>query len=601
MHAQGRACSHEYSRMNALERVYDYLRQSRLLEAEQALASLLQQAPRDPALHRAHAVLAQSAGRIDQALHAMRTAAALAPDAVPLLMEFGQFLASNGHADEAVDTFRRVTALQPASPEAWYFLGMALYTARRDADALPAFQQAHALAPAQPQIMRALAETEYALEHHAEALALYERLVVPGQMIDAGLFLRLSQCRRRTGAPAHALDTVREGLQRFADDALLWLELGWVQEDLGDAAQAQDAYARAHALRPDWGDPIGSAIALARAAAPEHLVHAAETMLAADAIPGQQKAYLHHILGKRSDSLGEFADAAEHWSAANRLRRQQDGAFDRDVFTAQIDAAIAVFTPELLRTFQSAALRDERPLFVVGMPRSGTTLVEQVLAAHPQVHGCGELTGIVSIADGLLATSMRASGSAAENALRWPRNAATLETAWLHERAGRYLDMAMQGAPADARRLVDKQPYNFLHVGLIAMLFADARIVWCRRDPRDIALSIFSENFARSATYSTDLDDIAFTIAQQQRLMRHWQSVSPLPMLEVQYETMVTDTEAQIRRLIDFAGLPWDERCLDFHNSGRSVQTLSRWQVRQPMHTKSVGRWRNYPQWFGAD
>ncbi len=576
--------------MSALERVYDYLRQSRLLEAEQTLAPLLQQAPRDPALHRAHAVLAQSAGRIDEALRAMRIAVELAPDSVPLSIEFGQFLASNGHAGEAVDAFLRVTALQPALPEAWYFLGMALYTERRDVDALPAFQQAHALAPGQPQIARALAETEYALEHHPEALALYERLAAPGQMIDAGLFLRLSQCRRRTGAPAHALDTVREGLKRFPDDALLWLELGWVQEDIGDATQAQAAYARAHALRPDWGDPVGSAIALARGAAPEHLVRAAETILATDAVPGQQKAYLHHVLGKRSDSLGAFADAAEHWGAANRLRRQQDGAFDRDVFAAQIDAAIAVFTPELLQTFQGAALRDERPLFVVGMPRSGTTLVEQMLAAHPQAHGCGELTGIVGIADSIIADSIIATGSAAESALRWPQNAATLETTWLHERARRYLDMAMQGAPADARRLVDKQPYNFLHVGLIAMLFADARIVWCRRDSRDIALSIFSENFAPSATYATDLDDIAFTIAQQERLMRHWQSVSPLPMLELQYETMVTDSDVQIRRLIDFAGLPWDERCLHFHNSGRSVQTLSRWQVRQPVHTKSVGR-----------
>ena len=577
--------------MNAVERVYDHLRQSRLPEAEQLLVSLLQQTPRDPAVHRAHAVLAQSAGRIDHALQAMRTAVELAPDAVALLMEFGQLLASNGHADEAVDVFRRATALQPALPEAWYFLGMGLYTARRDDDALPAFQRAHALAPGQPQIARALAETEYALEHHAEALALYERLAAPGQAIDPGLYLRLSQCRRRTGAPALALGTVNEGLQRYPDDALLWQELGWVQEDLGDAAQAQHAYARAHALQPDWGDPVGAAIALARTAAPDRLVRAAQAMLAADAVPEQQKAYLHHVLGKRSDSLGAFADAGAHWQAANRLRRQQDGAFERNALAAQIDAAIAAFVPERLRAFHDAALRDERPLLVVGMPRSGTTLVEQILAAHPQAHGCGELTGIVGIADGI----------AAQTRLRWPQDAEKLATSWLHDHARRYLATAAHGVPANARRLIDKQPYNFLHVGLIAMLFADARIVWCRRDPRDIALSIFSESFAPSATYATDLDDIAFMIAQQERLMRHWQTVSPLPMLEVQYETMVTDTEPQIRRLIDFAGLSWDERCLDFHNSGRSVQTLSRWQVRQPMHSKSIGRWRNYPQWFGTD
>lgn len=587
--------------MNALERVYDYLRQSRLLEAEQTLAPLLQQAPRDPAVHRAHAVLAQSAGRIDQALQAMRTAVALAPDAIPLLMEFGQFLASNGHADEAADVFRRVTTLQPASPEAWYFLGMALYTARRDADARSAFQQAHALSPTQPQILRALAETEYALEHHAEALALYERLASPaqaalvqttlGQNVDAGLFLRLSQCRRKIGAPAQALKIVSEGLQRFADDALLWLELGWVQEDLGDAAQAHAAYERAHALQPEWGDPLAASIALLRVQTPEVLVNEAEAMLARAAVSEHQQAYLHHVLGKRDDARGAYIEAARHWSNANALRRRVDGSFDRAEFSAKIDAAIESFTLDLMRERHVQALRDERPVFVLGMPRSGTTLAEQILAAHPQAHGCGELTGIVSIAQNAFAGT----------GLRWPQDAPRFDASWTHGRAAGYLRLAMSSADEDAKRLIDKQPYNFLHVGLIAMLFADARIVWCRRDPRDIALSIFSESFSPLATYATDIDDIRYFIEEQQRLMRHWQSVSPLPMLEVQYETMVTDTEAQIRRLIDFAGLPWDERCLDFHNSGRSVQTLSRWQVRQPVHTKSVGRWRNYPQWFGVD
>lgn len=574
-----------------LQRVYDHLRQSRLLEAEQALAPLLHQTPRDPAVHRAHAVLAQSAGRIDQALLAMRTAVELAPKAVPLLLEFGQFLASTGHADEAADAFRRVAALQPTLPEAWYFLGMALYTARRDADALPAFQRAHALAPAQPQIARALAETGYALEQHAEALALYEQLATTAQTVDAGLFLRLSQCRRKTGAVGQALDTVRAGLERFPDDALLWLELGWVQEDMGDAEQAQEAYARAHALQPEWGDPLAASIALLRAQAPETLVDEAEAMLARAAVSEHQQAYLHYVLGKRDDARGAHAEAARHWSSANALRRRVDGGFDRAEFSAKIDATIEALTADLLRARHGDALRDPRPLFVLGMPRSGTTLAEQILAAHPQAHGCGELTGIVSIAQ----------NASAGTGLRWPQDAARFDAAWARRHAVDYLGSAASPAGGDAQRLVDKQPYNFLHVGLIAMLFADARIVWCRRDPRDIALSIFSESFSPLATYATDIDDIRFFIEEQERLMLHWRSVSPLPMLEVQYETMVTETDAQIRRLIDFAGLPWDERCLDFHNSGRSVQTLSRWQVRQPVHTKSVGRWRNHAQWFGAD
>jgi tetratricopeptide (TPR) repeat protein len=571
-----------------LPRLYDLLRQSRLLEAERALAALLRDAPQVPAVHRARAAVAQSAGRIGEAVDAMRTAAALAPDEAPLRLELGQVLAAAGRIDEAIDAFRQTAALKPDLIDAWYLLGMTLYGARRDADALPALQRALALAPTHPQLMRAVAETEYALEHHAEALALYERLAPTPEAADPALCLRLSQCRRRLGAPADALAIAQAAVARFPDDAPLWLELGWVQEDLGDATQAQQAYARAHALRPDWGDPIGAAIALARGAAPDDIVRKAGVMAEAVAVPEPQRAYLHHVLGKRSDSLGDYPDAARHWTEANRLRRAQDGDFEREVFAAQIDAAIATFTPERLASLRANALCDEHPLFVVGMPRSGTTLVEQILAAHPQGHGCGELTGIVGIADDI----------PAQTGLRWPQDAAQVDGAWLRERAQAYLARAARGASADARRLVDKQPYNFLHVGLIAMLFADARIVWCRRDPRDIALSIFSESFAPSATYATDRDDIAFVIAQQERLMRHWQAVSPLPILAFEYERIVADTEAQIRRLVDFAGLPWDDRCLDFHASGRSVQTLSRWQVRQPMHARSVGRWRNYPAWF---
>ena len=238
--------------------------------------------------------------------------------------------------------------------------------------------------------------------------------------------------------------------------------------------------------------------------------------------------------------------------------------FDRDDCGAKTDAAIAAFTPEALRLRHRDALRDERPVFVLGMPRSGTTLAEQILAAHPQAFGCGERADLVEIAQSL----------PIETGLDWPQRMADVPADWLRRCAEAYLAGAGEAAQG-ALRLIDKQPYNFLHVGLIAMLFADARIVWCRRDPRDIALSIFSESFSPQATYATDLDDIAFMIAQQERLMRHWQAVSPLPILELRYEDMVADTDAQIRRLVEFAGLPWEDRCLAFHARERAGQTLS--------------------------
>lgn len=576
----------------SLEAVHALLRASRFGEAERMLSALIAASPHAPELHHTQAALLQATGRHAEAIEAMRRAVDAAPQVAALRVALGQIYGAAGRIEDAIDAFREAVRLRPDAADAWFLLGTTLYGAQRDAEALPALRRAYALAPAHPQILRALAETEYALEHHAEALALYERIAAANAANaaahDAGLALRLSQCERRTGAPERALRHAQAGLARFPDDPPLWLELGWVHEDLGDAAQAQAAYARAHALRPDWADPLGAAIALARDAAPNALVREAETLLAAGRLPEMQQAFLHHTLGKRADGAGDYPAAATHWREANRLRRAHDGGFERDLYASQIDAAIAAFTPDMLAILRSGALRDERPLFVVGMPRSGTTLAEQMLAAHPQAHGCGELTGIVAIAEAV----------AADTGLRWPQDLANVPAVWLRERAQRYLALAARGAPVDARRLIDKMPYNFLHVGLIAMLFANARVVWCRRDPRDIALSIYSESFAPSATYATDLDDIAFVIAEQERLMRHWQTIAALPLLELQYETVVADTEAQIRRLIDFAGLPWDSRCLDFHASGRSVQTLSRWQVRQPVHPRSVGRWRRYPQWF---
>lgn len=574
--------------VQALQRVYDHLRGGRPVDAAQALSTLLREHPREAAVHRAQAVWAQATGQPELALQAMRRAVALASDAPELQFELGQVLASGGHAEDAIAAFARATVLRPDFVDAWYLLGMSLYGVRRDADALPALRRAHVLAPQHPQILRALAETEYALEHHAEALALYERLAPSPQTADAGLCLRLSQCRRRLGAPADALALLEIALPRFPDEALLWQELGWVQEDLGDADAARAAYARAQALRPDWADPLGSVIALDRTAAPQDAVTRAEAMADAPSLPEPQRAFLHHVLGKRRDALGDHPAAARHWREANRLRRALDGGFERAEFSAQVDALIAAFTPDALDALRAHALPDPRPLFVVGMPRSGTTLVEQILAAHPQGHGCGELTGIVAIADGVTPAT----------GLRWPQDAPRVRGDWLQQRAREYLAIAARGASADAVRLIDKQPYNFLHVGLIAMLFAGARVVWCRRDPRDIALSIYSESFAPSASYATDLDDIAFVIGEQERLMRHWQALAPLPILEFVYEDVVTDTEARIRALVAFADLPWDDRCLRFHESGRSVQTLSRWQVRQPVHPRSVGRWRNYPEWF---
>jgi tetratricopeptide (TPR) repeat protein len=571
--------------IHSLDDVYDLLNASRFREAGELLQMLLDENPNDADAHRTYAMLLQRDARPVEAAQAMRCAVEVEPKNVMLQLELSQILVAMGSVDEAIHVLNIVTSSNPEMVEAWHLLGMTLYKLRRDKEAQQALRRAHVLKPDDRHIARGLAEAEYAAEHYFEAIDLYESLAATQKQDDVSLYLRLSQCNRRSGNLDLALTHVQKGIEYFPDNAALWLELGWVHEGQGAATNAFAAHRHAHQLRPDWADPLASAILLDDAS---DLIKKAETLLTLNQIPNGELAYLHHALGKRADLEGSYTQAAEHWQVANRLRREADGCFERDKFSSQVNAAIASFNAEQLAASNRNAWRDERPIFVVGMPRSGTTLVEQILATHPLVHGCGELIGIVSIADEI----------SAEAGLRWPQDAASVDVAWLHNRAKHYLHDAQRNAGGESRRLVDKQPYNFLHLALISMLFSGARVVWCRRNPRDVAVSIFSENFSSSATYATDLDDIAFVIDQQDRLMLHWQQILPLPLLELHYEDLVDKPETQMRRLIEFAGLPWSVDCLNFHQSQRSVQTPSRWQVRRPLHQRSVGRWQSYSQWF---
>ncbi len=569
-----------------LEQLQALQRQGRFDEAGQALQRLLARFPQEPALHRAMAMLAQHAGRPQQALASILEAVRMAPDSSRLQLESGQLLAANGDTASACEAFSRAVALQPDLLEGWLLLGMTLYGAQRDAEALPALRRAHRLAPEHADALRALAEVEFALEHYEQALPRFERLLA-SMPSDPQLRLRLGRCHARTGAPERARALYRDMLQQAPQGAELWAALGQAEEELGDAASAGRAYAQAHALRPGWADPIGGLLMLDRAGASAELLVAATAMAASAATPEAERAYLHYALGKVHDARGAYADAMRHWREANRLRRARTGPLDRDALRQRVDDAKAAFTPELFASLRGMGLADPRPLFIVGMPRSGTTLVEQVIATHPQAHGAGELTALAQIAD-----SLPASG------VRWPQDAARLDAATLRRHAERYLATATRGTAATALRIGDKQPYNFFHVGLAGLLFPQARVVWCRRDPRDIALSIYAENFAMEAGYATDFGDIAYLVDAQEALMRHWQQVAALPILEVDYERLVADFEAEARRIVEFAGLAWDIACLQFHANPRAVQTPSRWQVRQPVHGRSVGRWRNYAAWL---
>jgi hypothetical protein len=222
------------------------------------------------------------------------------------------------------------------------------------------------------------------------------------------------------------------------------------------------------------------------------------------------------------------------------------------------------------------------------MPRSGTSLVEQILSTHPGVYGAGELTAIDQFARHL--------GDATGDA--YPQSALHLDQATIDAAARQYL-AALQDLAPSAIRVTDKMPGNFLHLGLIQLLFPGARVIHCRRDPLDTCLSCYFQQFNQGQTFSYDLSDLGHHYRQYQRLMRHWQSVISLPMLDVHYEDLVADQEAMSRKMLEFCGLDWTDECMRFYESKRYVATASYDQVRQPIYHKSVGRWRHYERYLG--
>ncbi|BCG89353.1 sulfotransferase [Mesorhizobium sp. 113-3-9] len=290
---------------------------------------------------------------------------------------------------------------------------------------------------------------------------------------------------------------------------------------------------------------------------------------------------LHYAAGKVLNDLKRYAEAFDHFNKA----KQADGhKFDIDQYRRFVDLTIETFTPDLFAARSSYGNPSEAPVFVVGMPRSGTTLTEQICASHPDVHGAGELSKLRRVANAI---------GLNPSAFDFNKPIMTVTEGLSKTLAEEHLSYLRERAPA-AHRIIDKMPHNFELIGLLTLLFPNARIIHCRRDAIDNCVSCFVLPFSSAHSYNTDLRALGLYYREYDRLMRHWNEVFPGRIFENRYETLVEDQDAQSRRLIDYLGLPWDNACLRFFDREGAVTTPSRWQVRQPMYKSSVKRWKNY-------
>jgi hypothetical protein len=289
---------------------------------------------------------------------------------------------------------------------------------------------------------------------------------------------------------------------------------------------------------------------------------------------------LHFAAGKALDDLQDYAGAIRHFDAANAYRRKLGRPFDRDELGAIVDTLLRLFTPEYFREFSKRGT-DETPVLIVGLPRSGTTLVERIVSAHPQVAGGGEIVFWF------------------DHGFAWLQTARDqLSEVGDKLRAG-YLRL-LRSISADTLRVTDKNTFNWLWVGLVHLLFPNARIIHCRRDPIDTCLSMYTNALAYNWGFASDRGDLAAYYRLYLRMVAHWRAVLPSDRwLDVDYEAATVAPEPFARQLIAFLCLPWDPSCLRPEQNTDPVKTASQWQARQPIYATSVRRWKNYEPWLG--
>jgi tetratricopeptide (TPR) repeat protein len=471
--------------------------------------------------------------------------------------------------------------------------------APRDVDALhnlgAAFAKLSRLAEAERCLRQALdIKREHVQAHVTLGIVLRER----GESAESEIWLRRALklnpnhvvARTQHGASLLALGRLREARARFEKvlrteprHAEATLYMGEIALLEGRFEEAESLFRRALEFDPKMPS-AWAALARTRKLTPSDdawVKRARE--IAASGISAVAEAELRFAIGKYCDDLNDFEEAFKSYQRANELAKKATDAYEREARACFVDDMTRIYTSEAISAARGeGASASIKPIFVIGMPRSGTSLAEQIIASHPAAKGAGEL--------GFCPDSMLAQDSELRQGI--------LTEATRKKLAMSYLS-ALEAAGGSAPRIVDKAAVNSDYLGAIYTVFPNARVVYMRRDPIDTCLSCYFQPFSAAMNFTVDLSDLAHYLKQHQRLMGHWHAVLPPGwILDVSYEELVADQEGWTRKILDFLGLAWDERCLDFHKTERPVVTASAWQVRQKIYKGSVARWRNYQKFI---
>lgn len=527
-------------------------------------------------------------GRTDAAAAAYQAAIEAGATGGAAHNNLGLLYMQAGNAAEAAECFRSAIKINPGFTLALTNLASACLSKRQLDEAEQACRQALALRPELVAALHSLATVKSAKGERAEAEALFEKVLGldPGHGLAR---INLGSVKSAEGKYAEAEAHFRGALRSAPDSGEAHLNLGFCLADQGNLDEALQCFRRTIALDPS---NIEAYYALATSSQPHFDAPGRANIEALARTKGlglDSQVKLQFVLAAMAFGDNDRPLGFHYCGQGNKIRQillAEDGqTFDAAGHGAHLEAMAQTFSASFLEARSGWGEADARPIFIVGMPRSGTTLAERIIAAHPGVQGLGERSDIPAL-------MQRAADIGGEGA-GFLDGIAALSRDYLSDLARVHVNTVSELAPAGIMA-ADKMPFNFINLGFIQLLFPGARIIHCRRDPRDVGLSCYLTNFVQPHPWSCDLGHIGHYIKAHDRLMDHWRSVLSIEIFDWNYETVVADTESEVRRLIDYLGLDWEPACLEFHASGGAVQSASKWQVRRPVTSARVGRWREF-------
>lgn len=558
-------------------------------EAVQRLRAVLKDDPRNADgwrhLGRALRLLGRDAEAADAEMRAVR-ATAFEPEMIAI----ARAMQAND-LPAAEPLLRRRLAANPFDAAAIRLMAELAGRIGRVKDAETLLRRAVELAPGFVAARANLATLLYRQNRFGEAVAELDRVLASGEANSSDRNL-MAAALGRIGDYDEALRLYEELLPAFADHPKLWMSYGHILKTVGRQDDCIAAYRRALSIKPDLGEVWWSLANLKTVRFDAADVAAMEAALAQVPPPeDEDRLHLHFALGKAYADRAEAEPAFRHYAAGNAVRKAELG-HDPDAVAAQVDAVEQILTPAFMAARRDWGNASPDPVFIIGLPRAGSTLVEQILSSHSQVEGTMELPDIPAMA----AREARAAGL---DQREWPQAVAQMDAARLADLGAEFLERTRVQRKTDKPFYIDKLPNNWAYAGFIRLILPNAKLIDARRHPLDCCFSNFRQNFAKGQGFTYDLEHIGRYYADYVRAMAHYGQAMPGAVHRVVHEALLDDPEAEVRALLDYMGLPFEQACLDFHRNARAVRTASSEQVRRPLNRDGVDQWQPYEQWLG--